>query len=116
MRYQWQMPGPVLVDTAIAQVIHRGNPPAPAMNSDNPRVALSGLRTVNPAVPGAAYVNNLGQLIQKIGTDDLYYIDGEVYERLANGSFYKVPVEPSKTSGLIWLVILGFVVFAIWKR
>lgn len=96
MRYVWQPYGTgqaQLLDTLSGQVVHRGNPPTAPVNSDDPRQALAGLRNVRPPDAGSAWVNDIGQLFQRVGTDDLYYIDGELYERLANGSYFKVPAQ-----------------------
>lgn len=86
-----------LVDSATGQVVHRyvaaystQQPIVTPPNSDDPRIALAGIGTVTPATSGTAWINELGQLIQKVGTDDLYYIDGQLYERLPNGSYFKV--------------------------
>lgn len=100
MRYRWQISASSaasevlqLVDAYTGQVIHRATVPAGAAHppdSDDPRVSLQGIRTLAPAVAGSAWINELGQLMQKVGTDDLYYINGELYERQSNGSFFKV--------------------------
>lgn len=111
MRYRWQSitGGVQLLDAITGQVIHRAvgagivTPPS----SDDPRIALQGISSVSPPVPGSAWINNIGQLIQKVGTDELFYIDGELYEKLPNGSYFKVTTPATVSNQFILLAFLA---------